>query len=236
MAEISDDYCAIILQYRFHDGLTFSDIASRLKGVTERSAQYICSKALQRANSTHIDALLAHKSPLPRSGRPRCVEPGSTASIRIREAVRGRHKFQQQVDATNNAFKRVRTEHTTTTRMPLGELDAKQVHNITQGRLHSQKDPIDSTPITRKRTLEKPALLKLDLHDRKRYIELILGLDPSNTILISCDETPLEFGGSGHTHVSAPRSVVVYTEKASDPRFSKMQCGSWRRRQSVRET
>lgn len=33
----------------------------------------------------------------------------------------------------------------------------------------------------------------------------------------------MEFGGAGHTHVSAPQGVVVYADEASDPRFSKMQ-------------
>lgn len=82
---------------------------------------------------------------------------------------------------------------------------------------------IDSRPITRKRALEKLALAKLNLDNRKRYIELILSLDPANTILISCDETPLEFGGAGHTHVSVPRGDVVYADEASDSHFSKMQ-------------
>jgi hypothetical protein len=131
--------------------------------------------------------------------------------------------IQKQEEAANFAFERVRNNHTTTTRKPLGELSAKQVHNITQGQLHSQADTIDSRPITRKRALEKPAIKKLDLDDRKRYCDLILGLDESKTILISCDETPLEFGGSGHTHASAPQGEVVYADEASDPRFSKMQ-------------
>jgi hypothetical protein len=140
--------------------------------------------------------------------------------------VREQYKFQKQEEGANHAFLRVRncqTNTTSTPREPLGELDAKQVHNILQGKLHSEADPIDPRPITRKRTLEKPALYKLDLNDRKRYIHHILNLEASKTILISCDETPLEFGGSGYSHVSAPRGVVVYTDEASDPRFTKMQ-------------
>jgi hypothetical protein len=117
------------------------------------------------------------------------------------------------------------TPPTTTARKPLGEFDAKQFYNMTLGQLHSQADPIDSRPITRKRALESPSIQKLDFTDRKRYIEFILALDESKTILISCDETPLEFGGSGHTHVSAPRGEVVYADEASDPRFSKIHLG-----------
>lgn len=92
-----------------------------------------CQRTQKRANSTNISALLAHAQPLPRSGRRRRVEPGSEASVRIKEAVRGRYQFQKQVDAANSAFERVRTDYTTTTRKPLGELDAKQVFNTTQG-------------------------------------------------------------------------------------------------------
>jgi hypothetical protein len=114
MAQIQRDYRAIILQYRFCDGMEFDEIASRLHGVTATAAQKFCSRTLQRTNSTNIDALLAHKDPLPRHGHPRRVEPGSEASVRIREATRGQYKFQKQVDAANNAFERVRKKHTTT--------------------------------------------------------------------------------------------------------------------------
>lgn len=223
MAEIDQNYRAIILQYRFYDKLTYPEIARRLEGITALGARTFCDRTYERAQSTNVHTLLQHANPLPRDGRPRRVQPGSDASVRIREAVRGRFKYQKQVEAGNFAYERVRTDHTTTQRKPLGELNAKQIHNITQGRLHSEKDPIDSLPITRKRTLEKPALSKLNLDERKRYIEYILTLDEDKTILISCDETALEFGGAGHTHVSAPRGVVVYTDEASDPRFSKMQ-------------
>jgi hypothetical protein len=73
----------------------------------------ICFRASKRANSTNIDTVLEHCGPLPRSGAPRCVEPGSEAAIRIQEEVRGRGRFQKQEDAANSAFQRVRTGHTT---------------------------------------------------------------------------------------------------------------------------
>jgi hypothetical protein len=117
---------------RFYDHLTFQDISSRLTDVSAEAAK-ICFRASKRANSTNIDTLLEHRDPLPRSGAPRRVEPGSEAAIRIREEVRGRGRFQKQEDAANSAFQRVRTGHTRTARKPLGELDAKQVYNITQG-------------------------------------------------------------------------------------------------------
>ncbi|KAF2808966.1 uncharacterized protein BDZ99DRAFT_533224 [Mytilinidion resinicola] len=223
MAQISSAKRALVIQYRFHDKLSFPAIASKIDGVSAAAAQQICSRAFRRAGTNNVNTLLEYRDPAPRSGRPRRVEPGSEASIRIREATRGQYRWHHQVDAANQAFERVRKDHTTTQRKPLGTLDAKQVHNILQGKEHSQADPIDSKPIPRKRTLEKKALSKLDLDDRKRYIELILSLDPHNTILISCGETPVNFGGTGHTHVSAPRGVDIYTDDAHDPRFIKMQ-------------
>jgi hypothetical protein len=223
MAEFNSNQRAIILQYRFVDKLSYPEIARRVAGVTEGGARQFCHRTQKRAKSSDITTLLQYKDALPRSGRPRRVEPGSQASIRIREAVRGPLQYHKQDEAANFAFERVREGHTTTPRQPLGTLNAKQVHNITQGALHSQADSIDIRPITRKRALEKPGLLKLNMRDRKRYIEFILSLDPDKTVLIGCDETPLEFGGSGHTHVSAPRGIVVYADEASDPRFSKMQ-------------
>lgn len=213
----------IILQYRFADGLSFPAISNKMKGVTTDAVRQFCYRTRQRAGSDRMVDLLANSAPLRRSGRPRRVEPGSEASIRIRESVRGRGKYQSQEEAANAAFKRVRKGRTTTTRKPLGELDSKQVYNITQGSIHSKADTIDSRPISRLRALEKVPFHKLNLPQRKEYCEWILSLDPAKTILIGCDETPLDFGGSGHTHISAPRGSMVFADQASDPRFKKMQ-------------
>ena len=70
---------------------------------------------------------------------------------------------------------------------------------------------------------EEPALIKLDLGDRKRYIDQVHTMNDDDTIVISCDETPLVFGGAEHTHISAPQGINIYADEASDPRFSKMQ-------------
>jgi hypothetical protein len=223
MAEIPQNQRAIIIQYRFVDSLSFREISSRVQGVTAAGAKKLCQRTQKRANSNKITKLLTNSSVLPRTGAPRRVEPGSRHSKRIRNAVRTRYKFHSQEDAANEANSRVRNIN----RKPLTQLNVKQVHNITQTEAHGRhqygKDGLDARPITRKRALEKPRLNKLDLDHRKRYIEQILALDEDNTILIGCDETPIEFGGTGHTHISAPKGITVYADEASDPRFSKMQ-------------
>jgi hypothetical protein len=81
----------------------------------------------------------------------------------------------------------------------------------------------NSKPITRKRALQKPALEKLDLKAREAYIEWIIKLKEQDVLLIGCDETPMEFGGSSYRHVSAPEGVSIYIDERNDTRFSKMQ-------------
>jgi hypothetical protein len=221
MSEIPRSKRSIILQYRFVDKYSWTKIASKIGDITANGARMFCERTQKRAQSSNIEDLLKEIDPLPRAGRPRRVEPGSTTSIRIREALRGTLRYHKQEEAGKIAYDRCRDTTANSPRKPLGELNAKQIHNIAQGQLHSSLDPVDQRPVTRKRALEKPALSKLNLIDRERYIEHILSLD-SSTILISCDETLLEFGGVGHTHVSAPRGVVVYADQASDPCFLKI--------------
>lgn len=133
-----------------------------------------------------------------------------------------RKKPRTRHTAANKVYSRVRGR-TTTNRQPIGLLDSKQIHNILQSEAHGRHQiGLDLKPITRKRALEKPHLSKLDLDDRKRFVELILALDSDKTILIGCDETPISCRGIGHTHVSALKGFTVYTDKAVDSRFSKM--------------
>jgi hypothetical protein len=85
---------------------------------------------------------------------------------------------------------------------------------------------VEQKPITRKKALNRIALAKLDLEDRKRYIHQILALKASETELILCDETPIDFGGcGGKQHVSATKGISVYSD-VTDPRFSRMQWDS----------
>ena len=107
-------------------------------------------------------------------------------------------------------------------REPLKELSNKQIHNICMQRAHCKQDPADTRPIPRKRALEKPSLEKLDLDDRARYINEILGLRSQNTLLICADETSINFGGSGHEHMSAPSGETCYIG-STKPCFTKMQ-------------
>ena len=222
MSEIPHSKRPIILQYRFVDKYSWTKIASKIGDITANGAHIFYKRTQKRTQSSNIEDLLKEIDPLPQAGRPRRVEPGSITSIRIQEAIHSTLRYHKQEEAGKIAYNRCRDTTTNSPQKPLGELNAKQIHNITQGQLHSSLDPIDQHPVTQKRALEKPALSKLNLINRERYIEHILSLD-SSTILISCDETLLEFGGVGHTHVSAPCGVVVFSDQASDPHFSKMQ-------------
>lgn len=216
----------VILQYRFVDGLSFPEISNKMKGVTTDAARQFVYRTRQRAGSDNIADLLANSGDKPGRGRPARVPPDSIASGRLRQYTRGQGKYQSQVEAVNQAYKRVRTcqlNLRSGARKPLGDLAPQQVHNITQGKAHSAKDSIDSRPISRLRAVEKVPLHRLDLEAREKFCRWIQALDKDNTILIGCDETPLEFGGSGHTHISAPKGTTVYTDKRSDPRFKKMQ-------------
>ena len=93
MKEIPQNLRAIVVNYRFNDHLTFLEIAKRVRGVTEAGARQLCYRTRKRAGSDNITKILANSAVAPRTGAPRRVEPGSTELIRIRNAVRGRHKF-----------------------------------------------------------------------------------------------------------------------------------------------
>lgn len=159
MSEIPVFKRSMILQYRLVDKFTYPEIATRIDGVSADSARKFCDRTQQRAKSTDITKLLAEVNPLPRSGRPRRVEPGSDASTRIRAHVRGVGRFQKQTEAVNNNLHVIRDNRITTQRRVLGELKAQQVHNICQGPHHSAADPIDSRPITRNEAWRSQLLL-----------------------------------------------------------------------------
>ena len=215
MAELSAEKRGIVVWYYFHDRLRFTEIAARVPGVTADGARKLCRRARERAGSNNLDEILKATQNRPRSGRPVDIKPGSQESIRIRDAIWGQYKFQSQHDAANRVYKRMR--HTT-----LQELPAAQVHNITHSNAHCEADPVNQEPITRKRGVEKAALVRLDLQHRKQLIEQILSFEDNKVVLIAVDETPIDFGGAPHRRVSAPRGVTVFVDSL-DPRFTKMQ-------------
>lgn len=109
---------AIILQYRFSEGLSVSEIARRVGGgVTASGIARFCRRTQHRASgSRDLEQLLAHSECLPRSGRPCRVEPGSTQSVHIRHAVRTDLKYFSQDEAANHAYQLLPSEQRTTTR------------------------------------------------------------------------------------------------------------------------
>lgn len=217
--EINHDTRVAILTLHAIAGYTFDQIATVLPGVNAQAAQRLLHRAKTRANSNNFTQILDHIDPLPRSGAPRRVEPGSRTSLRIRQDIRDKWKWQSQPQAANYSMDSVRD---ISIRKPLQELGTQQVHNILRGKAHCQADPVDKRPIHRKRALNKIALEKLDLDDRKRYIEQVLALKAEEVELIFCDETPLDFGGcGGKNHVSALKGVDIYSDQF-DPRFSRM--------------
>lgn len=89
---------------------------------------------------------------------------------------------------------------------PSNDLDPRQVRNIAVSHAHRMADPEGQRPITRKRALEKTSLDRPNLDDRRRYCDYLLSL-PDSAILINCDLTTIDFGGSAQ----------------KDPRFTHMQ-------------
>lgn len=70
--------------------------------------------------------------------------------------------------------------------------------------------------------MEKTPLNRLGLLHRERVRQQLLSLQPSKTVIVGLYETPIGFGGSGHTHVDAPQGVDVYVDSV-DPRFTLIQ-------------
>ncbi|KAE9972819.1 hypothetical protein EG328_004754 [Venturia inaequalis] len=92
MPELAKELIPIIIAYRFKDKLTFPTIAKKLPGVTANAAQKLCKRTRERAGSNHLKTLLKNAYPIPRTGRPPRVLPGSKLSYRIRAAGRGKYK------------------------------------------------------------------------------------------------------------------------------------------------
>ena len=220
MAEYDDQTRSIIVNYRFRDLLSYAEISRKIEGTTASGCRMLCERARERANSDNIADILQNCRVLPRDGAPVRVQPGSQASIAIRRAIRGKHRYQNETEAANRVYKKQRPK---SDRKPLQPLNVKQVHNILRGRAHSNADPLDKRPITRKRCLTKKRLTAINLAERKAYCDKLLSMQSSDYLLICVDETRIDFGGcSGHARGSAPLGMNIYASDY-DPRFSKMQ-------------
>ncbi|SMR46070.1 unnamed protein product [Zymoseptoria tritici ST99CH_1E4] len=230
MSEIPHDDRVLIVQYRAVHGWTFERIATVVDGVSADAARKLYTRARVRAGSDIARDILQHIDPAPRSGRPKVIVPGSKESTQMRQLLRNKYRRQHQTEAGNHAIQQLRQTRqsdvsttTCTRRRPLQELDNRQIHNILRSKEHCAADPFDKRPVKPLRGIEKPALSKLDLPDRERHCDVIEGLNPHTTILITCDETPVDFGGSlGHQRILAPQGTTPYVDQ-HDPRYMRIQ-------------
>ena len=209
-------------QYRFIDRLSWTSIASKIDGANPNQVRNFCAQLKTRHPNASPNELVDIAGRKKRRGDTTRLKPGSNASLKIREVLRGTGASESPVEVANYTLERMRRNDA---REPLKELSNKQVHNICMDIAHCKQDPIDSRPLTRKRALEKPSLSKLDLPDRQRYIDQILSFQTKKTLLICVDETPITFGGSQHHRVTAPRGVSTYVGQ-DKPFFIKMQCAA----------
>ena len=209
----------LTVQYRFVDRLPWNTIATKINGANPDQVRKFCAQLKTRHPDASVDELIEIAGQKKTRGDRTRVKPGSNASLKIRDAIRERNAPQGQVEVANYTLGRMRRNDA---REPLKELSNKQVHNICKQKAHCKPDPFDTRPIPRKRALEKPSLEKLDLVDRARYINKILGYRSQNTLLICVDETPIHFGGSGRQRISAPSGETCYVGQTK-PCFTKMQ-------------
>ena len=209
-------------QYRFINRLSCPSIATNIDGANADQVRQFCTRLKKRHPNASPRELVDIAGQKKRRGDTTRVKPGSNASLKIREVLRGTGASEGQTEMANYTLSKMRRNDA---REPLKELSNKQVHNICMDEAHCKQDPVDSRPLPRKRALEKPSLEKLDLPDRERYINQILSFQTKKTLLICVDETPIAFGGSQHHHVTAPSGVSVYVRQ-DRPCFTKMQCAA----------
>lgn len=210
-----------VLEGRLLHNKSFRQLAREIPGITAGGASHLEKRFRLRYPDLDAEHLLIEAGRSQREGvvgrRPR-IAAGSAASLSIRRAIRSRYAFISQPEAANRTLSHSRLYDFNT---PLKPLDPCQVHNIAVSKPHCMADPVDQRPITRKRAIEKTSLDRLNLDDRRRYCDYLLSL-PASAILINCDETPIDYGGSAHAHVSAPAGETVYIGHR-DPRFTHMQ-------------
>ena len=194
----------------------------RIDGANPDQVRKFCTRLKTRHPNASPSELVDIAGQKKKRGDTTHVQPGSSASLKIREYLQDTGARHGQVEAANYTLQRMRGNNA---REPLKELSNKQVHNICMDRAHCKQDLVDNRPLPRKRALEKPSLDKLDLPDRQRYIDQILSFQTKKTLLICVDETPITFGGSQHHRVTAPSGVSVYVGH-DNPLFTKMQCAA----------
>jgi hypothetical protein len=208
-----------IANFRFIEGHGWTTINSLLPHVNAETARTFC----RQLKSKHPNAAPFELVQLAGANKPRGkttrVESGSRASIRIRQKARGQYNGKPPVVAANRAMQSMRNNDA---RMPLKPLSSNQVNKILTSKEHGMKDPVDNRPVTRHKQLRRPPLSKLKLPHRKVHIEKVLKMRDSNTVIVTCDETPIEYGGDPLRQVLASAGTTHYTDDTK-PVFTLMQ-------------
>jgi hypothetical protein len=223
MKSLDHDTRVVILYDRFVLRRQFKDIALHHPELNASSCQTYCNRVKQRAGSEIWQDLLDNAYDKLGRGRKCNVIPGSELALRIRHAIAFRYPYMSQHKAANLGYQKHRKHDQNQQRRHLGELKPTQVHNICHNNAHNQLDTIKQKPITRKKALRKPALEKLNLPKREQYVNQLRLMTAAKDELIVCDETPIQFGGSGiKQHASAYAGDVVFQDQ-KDSRFQRMQ-------------
>lgn len=196
----------IIIAYHVQMGMSNSQIARQLN-LSPKAVTTTITRAKSRCQTGNLDDLIEAVAVLPRPGRPQRAPPGSEASLAVREGVQHYHNHPMDLAAN----------HFINQRQALGELDPNiqylykpQVYHCLQDPQHSQQDPQESRPITRKRELARNDQNEAHINDRLRYLGDLQQLDDQNALIICTDEKGYHFGGSPNRRTSQPKGVPGY--------------------------
>jgi hypothetical protein len=97
-----------IAHARFIEGYSFKRISTEIEGVTSQYAQMFCRRLKTSNPNASPQELVEIAGKTKPRGLTTRVQPGSTASIQIREAVRGWGSEQSQVKTANQVLQKTR--------------------------------------------------------------------------------------------------------------------------------
>lgn len=186
------------MAYHVLQGKRFFEIAQELE-LDRKAVEHLIHRAKARSTSQQIDDLMRAVEVLPKSGRKKRVEPGSSLSLTIREGVQT-YDTQPMQQAANYQVRQ---------RQALSELDPNirpirdpQVYNILQDPQHCEKDPQEHRPITRKRQMNRNEQSEEHVNKRLCYLGDLQQLDDEEALIICTDEKAYHFGGTPNQRTS----------------------------------
>ena len=131
MPDYSTANRTLIARYRFVDGLSYAEIASRVSDITVDGAKSLCHLLRARYPDASPEDLVQYAPIRHRKGKGPRIQPGSVASIEIRAGLRTHYRSYLQPYAGNRLFQQ-HTGEPQPPRYPFRELGAQQIHNIAQ--------------------------------------------------------------------------------------------------------